>query len=360
MLLLMAIHIEKNNSNSYYWAFFIFLFFLAFFRAKSVGIDNGIYSMNFIYSTMNPSSWSAYTEFEPGFAWFTAFFKTYISQNYLLYMGVLYTVYALGVNHLFKRADDRLLCLFFWVLFLFYTQSFNIMRQYFALGLYFWYFPLLEKMDSHNKGNIKCLVLYVCLVFLTAFYVHRSLIVMSIIPLFIYCKHWRIFNDKKYLCGLVVASYIVIFANTLLYRLIPYFIGYFSFLGDRYVGYVSTSANAEVTISKISSLLDVAFAVYVLKLWPKDKLNNYLLQCYVFSVVLANLLGSFSDLFLRIAINLSFFKIFVFSYLWSNIISFKDKYYFRYFVVLYGLIIFIKALVKNFGSVVPYVNQFFV
>ena len=106
--------------------------------------------------------------------------------------------------------------------------------------------------------------------------------------------------------------------------------------------------------------MNVIFAMYVVKICPQEKINNYLLQTYILSIVLSNLLGSFSDLFLRIALNLSFFELFVYSYLWSNIKSRKEMLRFRYFVVLYGLIIFVKAIVKNFGDIVPYVNQLFV
>lgn len=183
---------------------------------------------------------------------------------------------------------------------------------------------------------------------------------MVIIPVFIYFKNRKIFNNKKYLLGILLASYVLVFINSLLYKLIPYIIGYFNFLGDRYVGYIVTSSDAEVTISKLSSLMNVIFAMYVVKICPQEKINNYLLQTYILSIVLSNLLGSFSDLFLRIALNLSFFELFVYSYLWSNIKSRKEMLRFRYFVVLYGLIIFVKAIVKNFGDIVPYVNQLFV
>lgn len=359
VLFLFVLKYTEKQSKMLYYFFVIFLTFLAFFRAKSVGLDNSVYFLNFKNSTMNPLTWSAYTEFEPGFAWLTAFFKTYISNNYLLYMGTVFLVYMIGVNHVFVRNGNKFLCLFFWVLFLFYTQSFNIMRQSFALGIYFLYFPLLEKIEKSNKKN-KYLIVYLGLVLLTTFYIHRSIIVMALVPLFIYCAEWKIFNRKEYLWILLLASYSFVFVNSFLYKLIPYIIGYFSFLGDRYVGYVSTSVDADVTISKFSSLLNVAFALYVVKIWPQNKLNNYLLQTYIFSIVLSNLLGAFSDLFLRIAVNLSFFEIFVFSYLWSNIKFRKEKLRFRYLVVVYGLIVFVKAIVKNFGDIVPYVNQFFV
>ena len=182
---------------------------------------------------------------------------------------------------------------------------------------------------------------------------------MAIIPVFIYFKNSKIFNNKKYLLGILLASYVLVFINSLLYKLIPYIIGYFNFLGDRYVGYIATSSDAEVTISKLSSLMNVIFAMYVVKICPQEKINNYLFQTYILSIVLSNLLGSFSDLFLRIASNLSFFQIFVFSYLWTNIHSFRDRLQFRFILIIYGMIMYSNAIIKNFGLIVPYSNQFF-
>lgn len=94
---------------------------------------------------------------------------------------------------------------------------------------------------------------------------------MAIIPVFIYLKNSKIFNNKKYLLGILLASYVLVFINSLLYKLIPYIIGYFTFLGDRYVGYIATSSDAEVTISKLSSLMNVIFAMYVVKICPQEK-----------------------------------------------------------------------------------------
>ena len=359
ILFLLSIKMFGSNSKKMYIFFVFLLTFIAFFRSKSVGADNFVYFLNFKNSTMNPLTWSAYTEFEPGFAWFTAFFKTYISNNYLSYMGTLFLVYMIGVNNIIKRFESKLLCLFFWVLFLFYTLSFNIMRQSFALGVYFLYFPLLIKMEECERKRNKYFIMYLGLVLLTTFYLHRSIIIMAIIPVFIYLKNSKIFNNKKYLLGILLASYVLVFINSLLYKLIPYIIGYFTFLGDRYVGYIATSSDAEVTISKLSSLMNVIFAMYVVKICPQEKINNYLLQTYILSVVLSNLLGSFSDLFLRIALNLSFFQIFVFSYLWTNIHSFRDRLQFRFFLIIYGMIMYSNAIIKNFGLIVPYSNQFF-
>ena len=55
---------------------------------------------------------------------------------------------------------------------------------------------------------------------------------MAIIPVFIYFKNSKIFNNKKYLLGnIAMASYVLVFINSLLYKLIPYIKGYFYFLG---------------------------------------------------------------------------------------------------------------------------------
>lgn len=350
-----------SNSKKMYVFFVFLLTFIAFFRNKSVGADNFVYFLNFKNSTMNPLTWSAYTEFEPGFAWFTAFFKTYINHDYLLYMGTLFLIYMLGVNHIIAKNENRFLCLFFFVLFLFYTKSFNIMRQSAALGIYFFIYPLLTKMkETRVKASIvKYWALYSIFVFAIAMFVHRSIIIMLLIPILIFCKNTKILNDKKYIYILLLLSYVATFASIFLYRFIPLLEGALSFLGDRYVGYLATSVDSETTISVYSSLMNVLFAIYVVYLYPHNRVNTLSLQIYIYSIVLSNFLGGFSDLFLRVSINLSFFQIFVFSYLWTNIHSLRNRLQFRFFLIIYGMIIYSNAIIKNFGLIVPYSNQLF-
>jgi len=338
---------KKTCKNAYVVAFFVLLC-IGIFRGENVGTDNGIYYDNYKVTTMNPITWSAFTEFEPGFAWFMAFVKTHIYNNFYFFRGVIFVIFMLGINYLLKRySQNVLLGLFFLVLFLCYTGAFNIMRQYTALGLFCFVLPLLA-----NKKN---LMFYEILVVFLAFFFHRSIIVMSILPLFIYVQRINMFfTNKKYVIILLCLSYVGVFLSDKLYELIPLLSNHISFLGDRYVGYIATSIDAEEQISRLSSLLNTVFAIYIVLICPKDEKKNIFFICYILSLCFANILGSMSALFIRISSNLALFKIVLYSNMWYSVPQKGLGRYYRFFVCIYGLILFVNALIKNFGSVVPY------
>lgn len=337
----------------FYWLVICILLFMGIFRDFSVGADNVVYSMNFAATDMNPDTWSYYTEFEPGFALFMASIKTYVNSNYYFFMGTVFVIYMIGVNYIIqKECENKVLALFFLVGLLYYTLSFNIMRQCTALSLFCFVIPLLREK---NKWYI---MLYCALVLLITFYVHRSFIVMLLLPIVIFNRRiHNIFLNKKYIILILIISYVMVFLSQKMYNLIPYIASNLSFLGGRYVGYIDASKDADETVSKLSSLMNVVLAIYIVCVAPKnDKKENYKI-CYILGIILANCIGSMNALFLRIATNLSFFSIIYFESLWNSIKPIRQRYMFRAVIVLYCLIVFSNAIIKNFGLVVPYINR---
>ena len=329
---------------------FCVLLFIGFFRAFEVGADNIVYNANFIATRMSPSTWSSFTEFEPGFAWFMAFFKTYISNDYLLFMGTIFCMFMFGVLYLtVKESRNHILTLFFLVALLYYFQSFNIMRQFTALGLYCFTIPLLK-----NKKYIYIHI--VCILFLS-FFIHRSLIALLLIPLCFYTKLNVLFSCKKYLYIILIVSYPCVFLSQLFYNYVPSLAVLLSFMGDRYVGYVNASIDAEITISKATSLLNTVMALYLVKVIPQTKLKSIYFVAYILGVLLSNTLGAFSELFLRISTNFLFFRVILYTDLWYEIPCQKTRFFYRYIVCFYCFILFSNAMLKDFGHVVPYINR---
>lgn len=354
--LILGTRFTKYRKINYDWLF-ILLLFIGIFRDVRTGGDNAVYSENFSATTMNPDTWSAYTEFEPGFSWIMAFFKTYISQEYVVFMGFIFLIFMLGVNYIIKKEScNTILSLFFLIILLHYTKSFNIMRQSFTLGLFCFILPLV-------KGTKKEVIGYVLLVILLTFFAHRSLIIM-IIPLLFYLKSLKsILYNRKVISIILILSYTMVYMSEFLYSKIPLLVLYLSFLGERYTGYLSTSVNADITVSKLSSLLDVLMGILIIHWYPKEQKDNkfqtFCYASYICSIIVANILGSMSDLFLRISVNLAFCRILYFTYLWHNIRRVRSQKLFRVVICCYGFIIFTNALIKNFGLVVPYINRLF-
>lgn len=352
-LLFMLFIFSKQNHKTReiaYIIMFLLLLVIGVFRGENVGTDCGIYNLNFKVATMEPVTWSMYTEFEPGFAWFMAFIKTYVFDNFYFFRGIIFVIFMLGMNYIIKKyCSNELLGLFFCVLLLVFTGAFNIMRQYTALGLFCFAIPLLL---ADNKKDI---VIYEVIVILLTFYIHRSLIVMSILPLFICINDINsFFTNRKYVIILLCISYVFVYFSDILYGFIPFLSSHIAFLGDRYVGYVETSINAEEQISKYSSLLNTLFAIYIVIICPKDEKKGLFFICYILSLCFSNILGTMSALFIRISTNLALFKIILYTNLWYSIPNVNSKRIFRFAVCVYGLVLFTNALIKNFGSVVPY------
>ena len=110
-------NISYRNKRFVFLLFFIFLSFIGFFRDFDVGLDNVVYEMNFSAATMDPNTWSAYTEFEPGFAFFLALFKTFVSDDYFMFNGFIFLVYMCGVCFLInKESKNVILSLFFFII----------------------------------------------------------------------------------------------------------------------------------------------------------------------------------------------------------------------------------------------------
>lgn len=348
ILFLLLIFSFNNRSKTLYIISFVLLCILGVFRGETVGTDNLIYQANFNATTMDSKSWSMYTEFEPGFAWIMAYFKTYIIDNFYVFRGVIFIVFMFGINFLIqKNCKNAILALFLFVLLLFYTGSFNIMRQYAALGLFCFILPWLT--------TPKKLLLYEISVLIIAFFIHRTIIIMTVLPIFLYVNVVRaFFANKRNIIITLCLSYIFVFLSDKLYILIPFLSKYFAFMGERYIGYINTSIDSEETISKLSSLFNTAFAIYVVTICPKDNRKSIYFICFILSICVANVFGAMSTLFLRISTNLALFKIILFTNMWYSVCKKSSRNYFRLLLCIYGLILFSNAMIKNFGSVVPY------
>lgn len=348
VLLFFAATFSRPKNKSVFLFSLMCLILIAVFRGKWIGTDNFVYYSNFSSTTMNPSSWSKYTEFEPGYSWLMAVFKTYVENNFWIFRGISFIVYAAGVGYVInKYCKNPTLGLFFYVLFLDYTSGFNTMRQLAALGLICFTIPLLER-----KKNI---LLYEILVILITVMFHRTMVIMTTLPVFLYStKINGLFQNKRLVISLLLGSYLFVFLSKWLYGLIPYFVQTFSFLGDRYVGYFKTSERAEETVSIISSFLNTAFAIYVVLVSPAKEKKRMLFICLVLGVLCQNILGAMSALFLRVSINLLLFRIILFANLWYSISNYKARVLFRWLVCFYGLVGFSNSMLKNFGDIVPY------
>jgi len=325
------------------WLFIIALFIIGSFRSYSVGGDNIVYELNFRYTVMNPSSWSPYTEFEPGFSFLMAIFKHFISVDYLFFMGCVFFSYMLSVVYFFKKQSKNFtVSIFIFLGLLFYTDAFNIMRQYFALG-----FALVAFTKFQENKKI---VPYVVFVLADAFLLHKTLVILCVLPFLSYERMQKFILDEKKVVVLCIVSWLCVANTQFLFTMIPYMEQYISFLGTRYVGYLWSSIDKNVTYSLYLSLINTSFFLLAMKLTPRKNRDVYF-SIALLSIVVTNFFGAISNLFLRVGTNLSIFQTVYYANLFNTA---HHKYVYRFFLVIYLLIVFTNSIVKGYGAIVPY------
>lgn len=334
----------------------VVLLFVGGYRSISVGGDNYIYNINFKFCNMNPETWSWGTEMEPGFSWLMAFFKTYICNDYQLFMSFIFFATMFCVCAFIKEESPNLcLSLFFLLLFQFYTQSFNLIRQCFAISLSFHAFFLLK-----NEFNYLRVFLYVFFVLLISIYIHRSIIVLLLIPL-VYYTHLRIsFQKDNFVIGMLTVSFLVVIFGSFFTSNIDEILPFISGMEDKYISYIGGIGNDDVvTISAWSALIHTLFAIYIVKNTPQNIKRSIFYYIYIGGILVANLMGALNVIFLRVSLVFTSYNIIFFALVWCYMEKSKKRLLFRISVCVYGLVFFIIAMDGNYNRVVPYVNTLF-
>lgn len=348
-----CINQKRNSPLSLF--LLIILICLGSFRDVVVGDDTqGSYLLNYEKITMDTSTWGYYSEMETGFSFLMAFFKTILWNNYYFFYGIIYFITALNFYIFFRKNSNQIIfTLFLYVLFLHYTLSFNIIRQYFGISLFCYVLPLL------NKKTVRSLLLYIALVIFLAFAIHKSLFVLLIIPLFY--KNEKLFKllTGKSIVVILLFSLFVVYSTNFFKEYFQLLSLYLSFLGDRYSSYMGYNQMEEEQISLISCFFHTFMAIYISLVYKQKQERSLFYVCFILGVLVQNVLGAFFYLFIRVGYNLIFWEILLFTNMcYSNnmkTISYRTKYV----IIVYGLIIFTNSMLKNYSGVVPYSSWLF-
>lgn len=335
------------------------LIFMGSFRELSVGMDtSGSYLDNWNAISMDPESWGVASEMEPGFCFFMAFFKEYIIDDYQLFYGLMFLVTMVGYGYMLRHfCVNPILGLAFLILFLHYTLAYNVIRQSLALSFTT---PLIFLLSKIRKGN-KYICFYCLYDIVLSLLVHRTMMVFLILPLIIHNNKLKSFFWGRKAIFMLLISYFLVFQTKKLLAVAPEISVLLSLMGDRYTGYMTIYLDIEEeTISPYTSLLNTLIAVFLALIYRKDEKNDIFYLCFMLGVVLQNVLGAFSALFMRVGTNLLFFRVILFANVWyQSQINKKTIQFFRLVILIYGFIIFTNSIIKNFGAIVPYQNYLF-
>ena len=273
LFLLLTVLFSRREKRASRWLLFLSAFALiavAALRDLDVGTDTIHYYMSFHH--MRDSNERG----ESLYYWLVDFFSKY--SNYDVFMWFNYSVIIGGVAFIiYHLSDNSFFSLFLYVALGFYTQSFNIMRQYLAISAVFvavYYF---------SKNRSKKGLLYFLLAVFIASLIHRtSILGLLFIPiLYINNKNiwWYLVLGGSFLIGIVFSSYLTYVFEPL-----------YGLLDDYYDGYLDR-ANIEASRNIISNagLNLVGFAT--LYLAPKESEKKWSVYSLVLSIVLSNLFG---------------------------------------------------------------------
>lgn len=285
VLLFCGLLLNKKKKIGLY-ASAIYILVIGTFRSNSVGTDVRLYGMNFYYTNFNPKSWNMGTDFEIGFNYLIASFKSLISDDYMFFVSVLF-IYTFGLTAWFVKKYSPNISLSLLLIVLFGTMfvEFSAMRQFFALA------TALPFIDKYFKD--KNTIFYIISIILIGVLFHHSVIILAFIPLVVD----KSFISKKIILLSLGGSYILafVFQNVLANSLSS-----FSFLlNERYNTYATELAEAKEGNMALFQTLIAAVIV-----WYSKNINNRILPIYVLGICCFNIFSSFSDVAPRAAMNL--------------------------------------------------------
>ncbi len=185
---------QKQGVNFFLLVSILILSLVAAFRPENVGADTKsyIYIFNLFKSGHSVAEASrAATTIENGYLLFSKIVVSIWSNRTFFFFCNAILIYTSCTSFIRKNSDDFVLSVLLFTA-LYYTSTFNVMRQYLAIGIFLFSLMLLQ--------NEK----YICSIFLLviAFFIHRSLIIFAPI--------WAIYMLKIRKKGFIFSEIIII------------------------------------------------------------------------------------------------------------------------------------------------------
>ena len=270
-LLLSGIYIGRKNKG----VLLIYLFLLAFlaiFRDISIGTDTKSY--NYIFDLSKLDSSVVYDLGEYLFGFITVFCSKYF--NFTVYFCIIYITYLYSIGYFIKEnSPDYMLSIFIFITCGFYTQSFNAIRQFWALGVSL--VGIINLIRGNNKTYFICLFI--------SFFIHQS----SIILLLLYVIR-RLKIPIKVQVATVITTFIIgfFFASVLnaSFEMLSSYVG-------RFQSYLLQGSSQGEARSLVSNLGLNCMFLATLVFANQDGRDSLWMKMYFISIVIFNLMSSF-------------------------------------------------------------------
>ena len=318
----------------------ILLCLFGLLRGETVGSDIQVYLSNIRHTTWSPLSWNYATNFEAGYNLFIACWNS-ISDNSLLFLGLNNTLFVLGINYYGKKKVKHYNLFLLFVYFLgYYVQSFNIMRQYFAIGLLLFILANfeIEKLRKIELLYISLLILAVGLLF------HNTVLIALVIPVYYLIQNTPINKRQNYVLAIILSA--TIFYLDIIRFLLSDYSSLFVLNEKATIYYQSSFINEEEKYSLLRILLDNIFFLYLIYIYKKIDIYIFMLSV---ARVFINLFAPLNVLFVRIPTVLLIISIPLYVKLW-----YKHDHVTKGVILLYAILIFTNIMIKNYGKFQPY------
>lgn len=322
LLALFVLYFYKNKNLSY--IFIIILFFVGAFRNITIGTDTQWYYYNWFFTNFNISSWNRYTPFEPGFNLYIAFFKSCISNSYnVFYSSIFIITHVFTLIYLKKfRLNIGLFFALYYVMSL-YAASLNIMRQFLALHLC----TLIMFYIFFKKKNV---ILYETLIIVTAIFLHKSMMMLCLLPLFNNKKIPTLLSTRNLYIMLVISVVFSVIGGTILEKNLNMFMGVFGNRADQYISSFMEYGLGEREIGYFGQTIYATLLIFI----SRNKRNIF----FYFGIIgffLSIITSSFLPVIGRLTTNMTFFFIIYFIQNWEYFIKDNINKYILITIVLY-------------------------
>lgn len=322
--LLAATFLAPNKQTLAFILSFIVLFILFAFRGIEVGTDtinyayyfDSYYDSEWMRSAMEPG-WVLVNDIASYFGWD---YRGVMILSSLLCLFPVY--YAAG-----KHSKNAMLTILLYFLLYHYLRSFNITRQYIAVG-----FGLLSIISFVNKKH----VFFVLLLFLS-FLFHKS-------ALLLFLLYFVKFIPSQFFINVLLVAFtfaVGLFGPTVLYKLISLTSYAKYLLNYEYGNFIGNAA---------AGLLLNSYFMLVLYLGKNLRVEN---KVFILFVLIFNLTLRlpFAD---RALLYFSIYQIVYFTYVASEVKGVNNKLFFYFSIIIYAYFVFFRSF--GGGEILPYSN----
>lgn len=321
------------------------IIFIACFRDITIGTDNfGYFDKLSMLGLDNLNMLIKYGIYEPGMIYLYYYLNSIGAANYIP-AAIQFVVLFTGIIHLTNRYSLRpIISIVFFVILGFFFISLNIIRQFTCIGIMLFLIPLIE-------GKIKQKIIYFIAVIFISLFIHKSGLIF-LIPLLLVKYKNKISNKSKPYILILLFSLV---GSQVSNQIAPFIGGVLQF--SNYASYTTSEGfiNHENGFRLILAQSLICF-LYIICTKNKHDLPFLL---YFISVILFNILQSFSFAAARITYGFSLFSIIYFvNILYSTPRSYKRSFIYMLTISYFLFYTYSMFLIGNSGEIVPYKMAF--